>query len=193
MKQPPRSSRTAFTLLELLVVVLILAILAAITIPRMVGHEQRTFQLAADEGADLLTMYAQREAMSPKPVGIWHDGARNWIALVVLDFDPARPDEAPDWRIDPFAKPVKLPDNVHQDGVSARADGEFIDFRRWPVASNPGNPRPGIEIALRADDGTVKTIVLPAHGIAPYRLEGFRDGVRVAIDLDAEGRDREDW
>ena len=50
-----RTSRTAFTLMEVIVVICILAIMAAITIPRLLGQDRRVVQVAADEVADLLT------------------------------------------------------------------------------------------------------------------------------------------
>ena len=80
-------------------------------------------------------------------------------------------------------------------GVLASVDGQPVDFRRWPISTAPGTIRPTIEISLFADDGTVKTIVLPSHAIAPYQLgrNGTAPGLRTPIDLDELGRYREDW
>ncbi len=176
-------------------VICILAIMAAMTIPRLLGQNRRAVQVAADEVADLLTMYAQREMLSPKPVGVWHDAERNWIMLMILEIDPARPDEPANWRLDPHVAPVKLPANIPEANVSARENGEPVDFQLWPIDATPGKQRPSIEISLLADDGTVRRLVLPSHAIAPHQLDNFRDSanVRSPIDLDEAGRHQEDW
>ncbi|MCH8343464.1 MAG: prepilin-type N-terminal cleavage/methylation domain-containing protein [Planctomycetes bacterium] len=190
-----RTSRTAFTLMEVIVVICILAIMAAMTIPRLLGQNRRAVQVAADEVADLLTMYAQREMLSQKPVGVWHDAERNWIMLMILELDPDRPDEPADWRLDPHVAPVKLPANIPAANVSARENGEPVDFQLWPIDTAPGKQRPSIEIALLAVDGTVRRLVLPSYAIAPHQLENFGDSanVRSPIDLDEAGRHQEDW
>ena len=61
-----------FTLVEMLVVIVIIALIFSMSIPRFAGRDRRTLQLAADQVADLLTMYAQRASLGQKPVGIWH-------------------------------------------------------------------------------------------------------------------------
>ncbi len=188
--------RRAFTLIEVIIVIALLAILTSMIVPRLVGHEGRVQQLAAERVADMLTMFAQREALSSKPVGIWHDAERNWLVLVVLDINDANPDEPATWRPDRAVAPVKLPASVPPDGVAGTADGRAIDFRQWPIATEPGRPRPRIEISLYTDDGSVRTVVLPAHAIAPYHLDRELESMialREPVDLDAAGRHREDW
>ena len=188
-------ARSAFTLIEVIVAVAILAILMTMTVPRLVGRQERAFQLAADEVADLLIMYAHREALAQRPAGIWHDLDRNWLVLMILDIDEADPQEPADWRPDRFVRPVKLPGLISASGVSARLDGEPVDFVRWPIATEPGKDRASVEITLINDDGAVKTLVLPAHAIAPYQVAAASAlaGFREPIDLDAAGRSREDW
>ncbi len=75
------------------------------------------------------------------------------------------------------------------------ADGDVLDISEWPLATEPGRPRPRIEIALRPEDGSIWNVVLPAHAIVPYQDDG-RTALpfeRRPIDLDAAGRHREDW
>ena len=76
----------------MVVVVAILAVIMAMTVPRMLGREGRDLQLSADRVADLLTMYAQRESLSSRPAGIWHDTATHRLVLMVLDTDGATRD-----------------------------------------------------------------------------------------------------
>ncbi len=190
-----RTSRHAFTLIELVVVVAVLAILSAMVVPRLGGHEKRLMSLAVAQVADMLTMYAQRDALSNRPAGIWHDTDRNWLVLMTLDIDEANPEEPADWWPDPFVRPVKLPPLIGENGVFVRADGEPVDIRIWPLSTAPGQDRPAVQIMLMADDGSTRTLVLPGHAMAPYLLTSASDltGVRVPVDLDAAGLRQEDW
>jgi prepilin-type N-terminal cleavage/methylation domain-containing protein len=186
----------AFTLLEVVLVIALLAILMSMVMPRLIISRGRGLELAAERVADVLTMFAQRESLSGRPVGIWHDAQRNWIVLVALEAAPEGPGDAADWRPDRAVAPAKLPDSVDPDrGVLAVVDGRAIDFRQWPIASEPGKPRPRLEITLADGEGREQTVVLPPHAIAPYLAsdEHARLAAREPIDLDAAGRWREDW
>ncbi len=188
--------RRAFTLVEMVVVVAVLAVVMAVTLPRMIGREGRMLQLAADRVADLLTMYAQRETLSSRPTGIWHDRDSHSIVLMTLALDDARPDEPVDWRPDRTVKPIKLPPNIDVErGVGAAIDGTPVDISQWPIATEPGKRRPRIEISLFANDGRAKTIVLPSHALKPDHLDDTDSMLasRQPVDLDAAGRHREDW
>ena len=189
-------ARRGFTLVEMILVIIVLSFMMAMLTPRLLQPRGRTLQLAAERVADLLTMFAQREALTGRPVGIWHDATRNWIVLMDLEADSARPGEPADWRPDRAAAPAKLPPNVSAErGVFVRADGRPVDIRQWALASEPGKPRPRIEIDLVDDEGRSETIVLSPYAIAPYLLSDPRSarGAREPIDLDASGRWSEDW
>ncbi len=185
-----------FTLVEMIVVMAVLAVVMAMTVPRMFGREGRVLQLSADRVADLLTMFAQRENLSSRPSGIWHDTATHRLVLMVLDADGATPEQPAQWRPDRTVKPVQLPASVDVErGVGVSIDGTMVDISRWPIATEPGKRRPRIEISLYDDDGRVKTLVLPSHALKPYDLDDT-DAVLAArqpVDLDAAGRHREDW
>ncbi len=186
----------AFTLLEMVLVIVLLSITMAMITPRLIVPRGRALELAAERVADVLTMFAQRESLSGRPVGIWHDAQRNWIVLVSLETDPDRPGEPADWHPDRTVGPAKLPANVDADrGVIALADGRPLDFRQWPIAAEPGKPRPRLEISITDDEGRAQTVVLPPHAVAPYLAsdERARLAAREPIDLDAAGRWREDW
>ncbi len=186
----------AFTLVEVIVVVAVLAIIMAMTVPRLMGQEGRRFQLTADRVADLLTMFAQRETLSGRPVGIWHDTERHRIVLMILDIDEAAPEEPALWRPDRTVLPVPIPWTIDVErGILVSVDGNPVDISDWPIATESGKLRPRIEISLYADDGNVKTIALPAHALTPYQLDDAQASLasRRPIDLDAAGRNREDW
>ena len=180
----------------MIVVIAVLAVVMAMTVPRLIGREGRVLQLAADRIADLLTMFAQREALSGRPVGIWHDADRHQIVLLILDIDEADPEEPAQWRPDRTVRPVPLPESVDvQRGIAATVDGVLVDISQWPIATEPGKPRPRVEVSLFDDDGRVKIVVLPSHALAPYLLDDKQAvlATRQPVDLDAAGRNREDW
>jgi prepilin-type N-terminal cleavage/methylation domain-containing protein len=183
-----------FTLLEMIVVVVILAILAATAVPRLAGNERREFRLAVDRVADLLTMYAQRESSGGTSVGLAQDYERNRLYLVVLDINPDRPEEPAAWRDDRNVRPVQLPAFLKPDDVVVYCDGEAVDIAQWPLTNSVGQDRPGIEVVLHGP-GEIASLLLPPYGTSPLRLSDLGDsaGLRERVDLDAAGRDREDW
>jgi hypothetical protein len=180
----------------MVVVIAVLAVVMALTVPRMFSRDSRVLQLTADRVADLLTMYAQRESLSSRPCGIRHDTATHRLVLMVLDAEGATPEQPAQWQPDRTVKPVQLPPSVDVErGVSVTIDGTMVDISRWPIATEPGRRRPRIEISLYDNDGRVKTLVLPSHALKPYDLDDT-DAVlasRQPTDLDAAGRHREDW
>jgi len=179
-----------------MIVVGVLAVITAMTVPRLLSREGRMFQLTADRVADLLTMFAQRESLSARPAGIWLDKERRRLVLMVLDIDEAAREEPALWRPDRTVRPVPMPTTIDVErGIVVSVDGSTVDISQWPVATEPGRPRPRIEISLYADDGSVKTIALPAHAMAPYQLDDAHAALasRRPLDLDAAGRSREDW
>ena len=182
-----------FTLLEMIVVVVILAILAAAAVPRLVGNERRQFQLAVDQVADLLTMYAQRESTGMTSVGLEKNSA-NRLGLVILDIDPSRPGQPAMWRPDHNVKPVALPKFMREDDVVVFADGDEVDIAQWPLTNSVGQDRPAIDVVMYGP-GETATLTLPPYGTSPVRMHDLRDsaGVRERVDLDGTGRSREDW
>jgi prepilin-type N-terminal cleavage/methylation domain-containing protein len=183
-----------FTLIEVLVVVALIAIMAAVIVPRFSGNEQRQFQLAVDQVADLLTMYAQRESSGSTSVGLEQDYGRNELLLVVLDIDPTRRGAPSAWMRDHNTRPVRLPKFMRPEDVVVFADGEAVDISQWPLTNNVGQDRPSIEIAMYGPR-TSANLKLPPYAVAPIRTDDLRDsaGVRERVDLDASGRSREDW
>ncbi len=181
-----------------MVAVLLVALLATMIVPRMTGMDRRTFELAVDQTADLLMMFAQRDNIGQKSIGLWHDydgRGRNELCLMVLD-DEAGTGES-DWRFDPFVKPVKFPEVVDGASLAVYADDEYIDIRELPcrLRHTPGEDRPSLELVLQSvDGGRVATLILPQYAVAPIRAEEADIlTVRRRHDLDAAGRSREDW
>jgi type II secretory pathway pseudopilin PulG len=180
-----------------IVVVMIITLMAAMIIPRIQGNARRQFKLTGDEVADLLLMFAQREALAQNPVGIFHDYADNSLRLMRLERDPQRfNDRAGQWVADPIVKPVKLPTQLlPPDNVNVLVDGQPEDITVYPLATEPGERRPSVEIRLQNNEGDSIRIMLDSFAVTPRIIQSGAAFVDVpqVIDLDAEGRTREDW
>jgi prepilin-type N-terminal cleavage/methylation domain-containing protein len=182
-----------FTLIEILVVSVILALLLGMIIPRLGGGEQRRLRHVAEQVADLMTVYAQRDQLGSRAVALsYHPPPRNMLELVVLDADPSNLFAPPLWRTEPFASPVLLPEDITI--LQPQVDGLTLSDSNWAIVNMPGQDRPMIELTLASPELT-STIALPPHSMSPRFLEIEQrfDVERTPIDLDLAGRGREDW
>jgi prepilin-type N-terminal cleavage/methylation domain-containing protein len=185
-------ARRAFTLIELVVVVVILAIAAVAIVPRLGGTVRQEASNAVDKVAELVRLFAFREALGSQQVALWRDGMDGRIHLVVKDRDPDNPDEPPDWRADRFASPVALPDGLEL--VDARVDGQRVDPAEWNISSVPGGERPKIELRF-VGHGVDSSVVLPAGSPSVFRVDADKPEpfARDVIDLDRTGKGDEPW
>jgi prepilin-type N-terminal cleavage/methylation domain-containing protein len=188
-----RCGGRAFTLLEITVALIVVAILAGLIVPRLAGNQTRQFRATVDKIADLLTMYGQRQNLSQKIVGIAHDRDENSIAL--MEIDVSNPDLGGQWRLDPFVRPVRLPLFMTDTDIEFYIDGDPCDPSEWPLSSEPGQQRPSVEIHMRGPDGAGATLILSSYSVSPTIIDGIHSSgtSRTEVDLDAAGRGREDW
>ena len=189
-----RSRTHAFTMIEMIVVLVILGIMAAMVVPRMLGNSQREFRLAVDQVADLLTMFAQRQNLGQKPVGIFQDRLQNRMALMVMDTDTGGPGQTADWRMDRYVEPIQFPPFMLDTDIDILVDGQRVDASQWPITCDIGQDRPTIQIAMRGA-GESATLTLYAYGVAPEITNNREtlNAARMPLDLDGSGRGREDW
>ncbi|MCZ6836319.1 MAG: type II secretion system protein [Planctomycetota bacterium] len=192
MDQRRKTIRVGFTLVEMIIVIVLIGIMAAMTLPRLTGNRDRMFDLATDQVGDLLMMYAQRESLGRRPIGLWEDTMNHRLVLMVLDQDEMSTETTSAWVIDRYVKPVVLPDDVNI--LDVQAEGQSVDISQWPLQTEPGKNRPAIAIVLEGPERVV-TIVLASHALAPFKVNGdnYFDSLGGPIDLDSDGRDREDW
>ncbi|MEY4943438.1 MAG: hypothetical protein RL254_1619, partial [Planctomycetota bacterium] len=142
----PVAARRAFTLIELIVVVVVLGIAAAAIVPKFTGTARQEADNAVDQVAELLRLFAYRQSLSAQQVALWRDGNDGRIHLLVMDSDPADPEALPAWRPDRFAAPVSLPMGVEL--VEIQNNDQRVDPAEWTIASVPGGERPKIAIRI---------------------------------------------
>jgi len=172
-----RSRRAGFTLLEVIIT----------------GLSRHEFSLATDRVADLLTMYAQRDTLTSRPVGIGYDADRQELQLLLYTADD---DGYADWNLDRFVDPVSLEGVIDLEALRIYADGESVNISEYPLTHTPGTERPDIQIVMQSPDGSqTTTLLLPPHALVPLRGDEGATVVelRRPVDLDEQGRSREDW
>ena len=190
MKQRRNPTRHAFTLLEIIVVIMIIGVMAVMVIPRIGGNQNREFNLAVDRVNDVVLMFAHRVSTSNQAAAIRYNAElKQFELLAKVEVD----ENEFVWGIDPLAPPVRLPDWLESDSLAIFVDGEFTDTSQWPVTTTPGETRPLIEVELHWEEHTA-LISLPSHAMGPnIWLDGVGSEPLMPIDLDEQGRGREEW
>jgi len=181
--------KTAFTLLEMIVVIIVIGIMASMVVPRLSGNQDREFNLTVDRVGDVVLMFAHRVSTSNQPSAIRYDPQSRQIELLVKIND----EDELYWDIDPLATPITLPSWFESDALAIFVDGELMDTMQWPLTTSPGETRPLIEVSLYWEDRSA-LISLQSHAMGPnIWLDGYDSELLMPIDLDEEGRGREEW
>lgn len=191
---PVRRTTTGFTLIEITVALVIVVVMASLIVPRFTGTERRHFESVAEQVSDLMMVYAQRDRLSHKQIGIFHDPQRHWLTVVLLEDEDGPNTDQYGWRVDPLVPPVKLPDNVE---VVAYEDGQMIDFSHWPITNRTDQTRPMVQLALSTDEYSA-TVTLSPHDVSPKMwlssgIGSRESSYRKPLELDSGGRNREEW
>ena len=173
----------------MIVVIIVLGIMSSMVIPRLTGTRGREFNLTVDKVADVVLMFAHRVSTSNQPSGLRFNNDSGRLELL----QKFEEDGDRFWDIDPLAQPVTLPSWLDQNPLAIFVDGELTDTSHWPISTTPGETRPLLEIVLRWEDRNA-VIKLPPHAIGPtVWFDGSGVNPLEPIDLDAEGRGREEW
>jgi prepilin-type N-terminal cleavage/methylation domain-containing protein len=189
MQRGSSSIRHAFTLLEIIVVIMIMGVLASIIVPRLSGNQNREFTLLVDRVNDVVLMFAHRVSTSNQAAALRFDPELKQFELLTK----IEEDGEYYWGLDPLAEPVRLPSWLEVDSITIFVDGEIADTTQWPVTSTPGETRPLIEVTVDWEDHSA-LISLPSHAMGPnIWFDGIGTEPLVPIDLDAQGRGREEW
>jgi prepilin-type N-terminal cleavage/methylation domain-containing protein len=187
-----RRRRAAFTLIEAIIVVAILAILASIVVPRFAAVRRSEDRLAADRMEDLMRMWAFRNSVMTQQVGIWRNPDNGLVTLMIRDIDPLRPDDPPVWQQDRLSMEFALPDSTAF--VEVLIDGEPQDPAEWFVQSNADGSRPRFEVALEGPSGITRLWIEPfTSGVRRLDPSARDAAVRMPRDLDREIGERTPW
>ena len=173
--------------------VVLIAIVAGVAIPRLVGNERRESLQAVEQIAEMLMMFAHRGSLGERDIALHYDSVSATLMLLRAERDPDRPYDRPEWEIDQWTSPHPLPPGV--DIVAARRDGSTLIDRNWLIPISGELGRPTIELVVVGPHGE-STVILPAYGmtatiIHPHELTEFIHP--RPVDLDATGRTQEPW
>ncbi|MFZ9914804.1 MAG: type II secretion system protein [Phycisphaerales bacterium] len=186
----PRASARGFSLIEVVIVCVMLAMVAATVVPRFLVLQRQREEKAFVEIEDLLRMYAFRNAAGTQQIGLYFSRSTNEVSLWIYDLNPADPDGPRVWQQDRLSNPVELPDGV--EVARTLADDAMLDRDEWNITTNPDGSRPRIEIEVI---GTEKQalLVLEPYASVPVRADDPRAVIREPIDLDAQGSPYDPW
>lgn len=200
MSRQARTSRTAFTLIELVATIIVLGIAMGLIAPRLVSTASRRAEAEARAIASMLSVVAQRDALGGDRLAIEYDRKTSEIRLMALR---TRGDDAwwsqAAWIPDPFVRPIAL-DTIELD--EARFDGRPADPAGWRWTIISAEPRGLVECIVRTRDG-----VSPARGwvisLLPHATEARMLPIGAStdlaadalhsVDLDAEGEGDRPW
>ena len=170
----------------------LLALLAAIAVPRFSSVDRRKSQVAVDQLQDLLSVFAYRDSLGSQRVAFGANEETGEIELFVKEFDPRDPLLSAEWLPDRFVQPVRLPPDM--EIVDVRLDDRSLPLDNFFIASVPGTDRPKIELRV-AGPMMSATLLLEPYMIAPVVFEDGKPApvVRLPVDLDQVGLDRGQW
>lgn len=194
--------RRGFTLIELVLVIVILAVLAGAIAPRVLSWNARGDETGVAAVAELLSVAARREMLTGQRLALDYDGEGGRLRLLtqrLSDGTGGRP-VAPAWRDDPLAPAVQL-DNIRV--LSAAADGVELSSRRWRIEFIPATVRPSIVLLLGDESGASNRagawiVELPPAAARAMVTERHASGRAApvqgaSIDLDALGAAEDPW
>lgn len=186
----------AFTLIELVVVIVILGVVAAAIAPRFVAGSSRAAEVSAGALRDLVSAVATRSALTGRRVAIGYD-ARTHTADALAWKSAAGPADwsaRSQWTADPLTPPASL---ASVTVTSVRADGLTLDPAAWRIEFDPGSRRPALSITLAQVGGPRSWRIDLPTGAMRAELSSadarVPQSVGAVIDLDAAGRPEEAW
>lgn len=206
MTVPVRTTRRAFTMIEILVVLVIIGILAALVVPRLFNSGEKQAAVESKALAALLTAAAQRDALSSQPLALAYDPEHRQFSLEILATAEGETDSAaPSWTPAPLIPAVIL---TQLDVTEALADGRAMTTPAgastaaqsavWRIELGRGEQRPQVTIVLsHGESRRWQLDLLPGELAArsreiPATSSPLAPDTR-AEDLDATGRREQPW
>src|SRR5215510_3248159 len=79
----PIGVRPAFTLIEMIVVIIIVGVLAGVLLPQALSNTGRRAETEAQNVQRLISIAAERESLSPEPVAVEYDETSATLRILV--------------------------------------------------------------------------------------------------------------
>lgn len=189
--------RRAFTLVEVLVVMMIIAILSMLTIPRLIGSQSRAAEVEAIAVRTLLSQAAQQDSVTSTSLAISYDHEKQELSLqTTVEKEGKR-----EWAPMPLVRSVRFSSSVLADAsADGQTQGQGANFRIEFVSAKP---RPVVSLLVKtAPDlpGTPRAWqidLLPGQTVATVRSVGAEAPIAqpesTSIDLDANGQRTQPW
>jgi len=187
----------AFTMIELIVVVVILGVMAAAIVPRMFGNEVRAAENEVKQVRSFLSTVASRSALSSQSLGIKYSAKSGRLELQSLraqgnagDFAASR-----DFLPDPVTLPVVL---NHVKVAVATVGGQPADAENLWVEFAAGAPRPTVVLVLAFEKTKAWHVELSGEesqavsSVTELNDNGVPRFVR-SVDLDKVGGSQTPW
>jgi prepilin-type N-terminal cleavage/methylation domain-containing protein len=191
---PRRAHHVGFTLIEVIIAAMVIAVLAAMLLPRLNRSSSQTYDSTIERLVALMSTFATREATGIQQVAMLQDPDTGEIGLSVMQrtLGERSDSRSAEWIPDPVTQPFRLPRGVEITDVIV--DSQSLGGTDWMVASIPGGGRPRVEIRLVAD-GVETALVLESTSIVPIRVDSDKPAppMREPVDLESAGRSREFW
>ena len=181
-----RAARPGFSIVEIIVVLVIMAVLAAAVVPRLAAMSGRQTRADAETVAELLSIAARRDELTSQRVALDYDADRSSLRLLTRRTDSG------EWRQDPLAPDAQLNGSVVE---SVESEGVELDSRHFRIEFPQGSRRPSLSLVLTDDRKRESWRVSLSAGasraaLAPASSRVLPDG---SIDLDAAGKAEEAW
>ncbi|MBL8991214.1 MAG: hypothetical protein JNJ48_06505 [Phycisphaerae bacterium] len=200
-RRPPATAaaRSAFSMIEIVVVVALLAIVGGVIVPRLVSTGARQAQVEAQAVRAMLSAAAQRDALSNQSMALEYDGATRELSLWVQLTGENEGDAV--WAPAPLVRPVRVETGQLR---SVAIDGRAVNAPQWRIDFPGGQPRPSLSVLIVFDGSALggnaawqvdlppdatAAMVTPLPGESDWRPATSNSGV----DLDATGRRSTPW
>lgn len=193
--QQPRSLVRAFTLAELIVVMILLTIFASLFAPRFINARERQQEQEAIEFARVLTSAAQRCDVMGQTVAISYDAGK--LEMLVQRPLAAAADSSGASRVSLRPDPLVAGTRLEALKVAeVRVDGVAINSAAFRIPFVPGTPRPVVQVELGSGDAALWTIFLGPDSTVATRQQRGQTGPSPSprvIDLDDAGQGQTTW
>lgn len=190
----------AFTMVELIVVVVVMTVIAAAIIPRFAGNEARAAEQEARNVKEFFSSVGTRAALTSQALQIEYSSANRQFVMKTARAvkDPADFASEREWLADPLLAPVKL-EHVNVKMISS--DGLPGDVGAFLVELPVGRPRPALVVILtQAKEGELGAwrVELPSEGVQALvrktdPLDAGLPTPGTSEDLDASGMGDNPW